>query len=83
MTKRHLEILELIKNTKNKPGVYLWKNKTNKVIYIGKAKDIKKRLMQYLNGSLNSYKTPKMFEEIYNISRQNLWWSHRCNFGYL
>ncbi|MCU9935499.1 GIY-YIG nuclease family protein [Mycoplasmopsis cynos] len=67
MTKRHLEILELIKNTKNKPGVYLWKNKTNKVIYIGKAKDIKKRLMQYLNGSLNSYKTPKMFEEIYNF----------------
>ncbi|MFV8401231.1 GIY-YIG nuclease family protein [Mycoplasma sp. CR] len=53
-----------VKNVPNTPGVYLWKNSSDQVIYVGKAKALNKRLNQYLKGTINSYKTPKMLEEI-------------------
>jgi excinuclease ABC subunit C len=34
-------------NFPEKPGVYLFKSKKNKILYIGKAKNIKKRVSQY------------------------------------
>lgn len=33
-------------------GVYVWKNKFNKVIYVGKAKNLKLTMSQYLEGNL-------------------------------
>lgn len=48
-------------------GIYLWKDINNQVIYIGKAKNIRKRIMQYINGSLNSYKTKYMIENSYSL----------------
>jgi excinuclease ABC subunit C len=36
-----------IKNLPEKPGVYLMKNEERKVIYVGKAKDLAKRVSQY------------------------------------
>lgn len=36
-----------IKNLKHLPGVYLMHNKEDKIIYIGKAKDLQKRVSQY------------------------------------
>ena len=36
-----------IKNLPDKPGVYLMKNEEHKVIYVGKAKDLAKRVSQY------------------------------------
>ena len=48
----------------NKPGVYLWKNKYDEVIYVGKAKSLKKRMMQYFKNCINSYKTVKLVNEI-------------------
>lgn len=38
----------------HKPGCYLWKNKKNKIIYIGKARDLNKRMHQYFNKSHNN-----------------------------
>ncbi|MGL5520014.1 MAG: GIY-YIG nuclease family protein, partial [Metamycoplasmataceae bacterium] len=49
------------------PGVYFFLNKNKEIIYIGKAKNIKKRINQYFNGSVNSYKTPRMLEEAFSI----------------
>ncbi len=36
-----------IKSLPNKPGVYLFKNRLKKIIYIGKAKKLKKRVLSY------------------------------------
>lgn len=45
-------IREKLKNLTNKPGVYLFKNRDGKVIYVGKAKNLKKRVRQYFTPSL-------------------------------
>ncbi|AXE60567.1 excinuclease ABC subunit C [[Mycoplasma] phocae] len=60
---------DLIKDVPAKPGVYLWKDKDGKVIYVGKAKNLKARMSQYFDKKmLNSYKTPKMLEKIASFS---------------
>ena len=41
------KIKNLISNLKHLPGVYLMHDKDNKVIYVGKAKDLYKRVSQY------------------------------------
>ena len=35
----------------NKPGCYVMKNKDGVIIYVGKAKDLKKRLSSYFRGT--------------------------------
>ncbi|MGZ9763209.1 GIY-YIG nuclease family protein [Mycoplasma sp. 5912] len=45
-------------------GVYLWKNKNNEIIYVGKAKNLRKRLKQYFEGHNNSWLTPVMVDQI-------------------
>ena len=46
--------VETLKTIANKaplePGVYLMKNSNGRIIYVGKAKSLKKRLKQYVNG---------------------------------
>ncbi len=51
-------------NVGESAGVYLWKDINNNVIYIGKAKNLKKRMSQYFSGSINSFKTVKMVNKI-------------------
>ena len=41
---------ELIKSFPDKPGCYIMKNVGSEVIYVGKAKNLKKRVIQYFNG---------------------------------
>jgi excinuclease ABC subunit C len=43
--------IELLKTFPEEPGVYLMKNQTGEVLYIGKAKDLKARVKQYFIGS--------------------------------
>ena len=40
-------LLERVKQLPNKPGVYLFKNKKGRVIYVGKAKSLKHRVRSY------------------------------------
>ncbi len=45
----------LYKNIPSNPGVYFFKDKANQIIYIGKAKNLKKRVSSYFNKkNLNS-----------------------------
>lgn len=41
------KIKQLIENLKHLPGVYLMHDKDDKIIYVGKAKDLQKRVSQY------------------------------------
>lgn len=49
------------------PGVYYFRNTTGKVIYVGKAKNIKKRVRQHFSGKMASVKTQDMMKEIVEI----------------
>ncbi|AKX34489.1 excinuclease ABC subunit C [Spiroplasma litorale] len=57
---------EIIKNLPEKPGCYIYYNTNNKVIYVGKAKNIKKRVSSYFNKAHN-YKTTKLVREIKDL----------------
>ncbi len=47
------------------PGVYIMKDKTNKIIYIGKAKKLKNRVGQYF--AFKSSHTPKVKKMVENV----------------
>ncbi len=47
----------LIKDAPESPGVYLFKDEKGEVLYVGKAKNLRKRLQSYLREDLASTKT--------------------------
>ncbi|MBN1832167.1 MAG: excinuclease ABC subunit UvrC [Deltaproteobacteria bacterium] len=47
MTPHHLDPESLRLNLPEGPGVYVFKDKTDKMIYVGKAKNLKKRVLSY------------------------------------
>lgn len=51
-------------------GVYWFKDSNDIILYIGKAKNIKKRIEQYFNGTQNSYKTPILLEKATKLEYQ-------------
>ncbi len=46
------------------PGVYLWKDKTGLVIYVGKAKQLRARMRQYVNFQDERAKIPLLVDQI-------------------
>ena len=61
----------LIRQLPHCAGVYLMKDQFGEIIYVGKAKDLKKRVSQYFHASAkNRYERPKvsaMIDLIYDI----------------
>lgn len=51
----------------SQPGVYQFLNKENKIIYIGKAKNLKKRVSSYFRGTISSRKTKNLVKNIAEI----------------
>lgn len=56
-----------IKQTPDQPGVYKMFNIKNNIIYIGKAKNLKKRISQYFSPTPKDAKTIKLVNSIYSI----------------
>ena len=61
-------------NIKNKlallpdtPGVYQYFDKTGKIIYVGKAKNLKRRVSSYFNKVHDSPKTNILVKNIYDL----------------
>lgn len=61
-------IKEILKNIPSKPGVYQYFDSSGKIIYIGKAKNLKKRVSQYFHKeNYDNYKTKILVKKIADI----------------
>ncbi|PQP79931.1 excinuclease ABC subunit C [Candidatus Phytoplasma phoenicium] len=63
-------LLELKKKLSNLPsisGCYFFKNKEQKIIYVGKAKNIKNRIKSYYYNINHNLKTKSLIDEVTNI----------------
>lgn len=49
------------------PGIYKYYDATNELLYVGKAKNIRKRVGSYFNKTLASYKTHELVKRIHRI----------------
>lgn len=62
------EEFQLIATTiPHQPGVYKYFDETNKLIYVGKAKDLRKRVSSYFVKTQDNYKTRKLVQHIRQI----------------
>ena len=61
-------ISEYLKNITTSPGVYKFLNKSDRVIYVGKAKNLKKRVRSYFTGKKSDEKTRSLVSNISRIS---------------
>lgn len=60
------KLIDKIKSLPQSPGVYLFKDKRSSILYIGKARNLRKRVNSYFNRHLDS-KTQALFSKIYDI----------------
>ncbi|GAA4275905.1 excinuclease ABC subunit UvrC [Aquimarina mytili] len=56
-----------IKTLPSSPGVYQYYDKDDKLLYIGKAKNLKKRVASYFTKSHDNYKTKVLVKKIHSI----------------
>ena len=62
------KIKEILENLPDSPGVYLMKDKSGKIIYVGKAKILKNRVRQYFQSTEDKDpKTRTLVSRIHNI----------------
>ena len=56
-----------LKTIPNKPGVYQYYDKEGKLLYVGKAKNLKKRVSSYFNKTHDNAKTNVLVKKIRSI----------------
>jgi len=61
------EFRHIITGLPGQPGIYKFYDKSQKLIYVGKAKNLKKRIRSYFNKTLGSYKTHELVSRIHTI----------------
>ncbi len=59
-----MDIKEHIRNIPENPGIYQMKDRSKKIIYIGKAKNLKKRVSSYFSNKLQDIKTRVLIKKI-------------------
>ena len=60
-------IVENIKNISTDPGVYFFKDKKDNILYIGKAKNLRKRVSSYFTKSNKDIKNKLMISKAFDI----------------
>lgn len=61
------EFQHIVSGIPKQPGIYKYYNSGNELIYVGKAKNIRKRVISYFNKTLNSYKTHELVRRVSRI----------------
>ena len=61
------EAKSFLRSLTHRPGVYRMLNAKHKVIYVGKARDLKKRVSSYFQRTHASAKTAAMMAEVANV----------------
>ena len=57
-------IREQLKSVPEQPGCYLWKDTAGKILYVGKAINLRSRMSQYVLGQDERAKIPMMMEQV-------------------
>jgi excinuclease ABC subunit C len=60
-------IAQKIKFLPEQPGIYIWKDSSGNVIYVGKAKNLKNRIKSYLSASPKDIKTEQLVSHIHDL----------------
>ena len=64
---RSLQIQSVISELPNSTGIYQFFDKNDRILYVGKAKNIRKRVASYLTKKHESPKTSLLVSKIKNI----------------
>jgi len=62
-----VEFQNIVSGLPREPGIYKYYNDANELIYVGKAKNIRKRVTSYFIKNLNNYKTHELVRRISRI----------------
>ena len=55
----------------DRPGVYQYFDKEGKILYVGKAKNIKKRVSSYFTKSHDNHKTAVLVKQTFSILKRH------------
>src|SRR5690606_37712073 len=61
------EFQNIVNNLPALPGIYKYFDHTRQLIYVGKAKNIKKRVSSYFTKTFTGYKTHELVKRIHSI----------------
>lgn len=67
VNKNHEELKKIVSVLPNRPGIYQYFDSTGKIIYVGKAKNLKKRVSSYFSKNHENRKTALLVRSIADI----------------